>query len=212
MKVAIAGQNIVLLPDRGAFWEEEKLLIVSDLHLGKVAAFQKAGIGVPEGAMEDDLRNLKQLIQELRAKRCVIVGDLIHARAGLSEGVIDFFAKWLDEIDCKVDLVFGNHDKALVKHLPESWNLKLHRTELKLGPFCFCHIPALKEGYFVWSGHIHPEIVLKSGTDRLRLRCFQIFEGQAVLPAFSTFVGGSYVKKHKGSQVFVIAGNQVIEV
>lgn len=210
--IIIRDQHIRLLPKRAAFWQEQSTLIVSDLHLGKATAFRKSGIAIPEGAMESDLYSLKQLIQDTQAKRCIVVGDLIHSSLGITESVKALFRDWLESLSCEIDLVVGNHDRSLVKSLPKEWNLSMHIQKLLIPPFCFCHIPTLKEGYFVWSGHIHPEIVLKSGVDRVKLRCFQVFEEQAILPAFSSFVGGSYVKKNEINRIFAIANDSIIEI
>jgi len=64
----------------------------------------------------------------------------------------------------------------------------------------------------VWSGHIHPQITLKSGKEHLTLRCFQIFTHLGILPAFSSFVGGAPIKREKNSRIFVTTGQEVIEV
>lgn len=212
MIITLKQQQIELLPQRAAFWKEQRTLIVADIHLGKAMAFRKAGIPIPEGAMERDLHSLKKLIEETQSKRCIVVGDLIHSASGISESVKELFKVWLESITCEIDLVVGNHDRSLVKNLPDEWNLNLHLQKLIIPPFCFCHIPTLIDGYFVWSGHIHPEIVLKSGVDRLRLRCFQVFEEQAILPAFSSFVGGSYVHKNEINRIYAIADHQIIEI
>lgn len=210
--ISLRNQHIQLLPERAALWKEQNTLIVADLHLGKATAFRKAGIPIPEGAMEKDLQALKNLVETTEAKRCIVVGDLIHSASGISETVRSQFRDWLESIDCEIDLVVGNHDRSLIKNLPQEWNLSMHVQKLLIPPFCFCHIPTLQEGYFVWSGHIHPEIVLKSGVDRIRLRCFQVFEEQAVLPAFSSFVGGCYVQKNEINRIFAIAEDQIIEI
>ena len=212
IELTLFRQTIKLLPERAAYWVEKKLLIVADIHLGKVAAMQKAGIPVPEGAMEEDLSELARLIEQTGAKKCVIVGDLIHAKNAAVGWVSENFSMWLKKPACQIDLVFGNHDKSLIKHLPSDWALSVHYEQLKIEPFCFSHIPTVVEGYFVWSGHLHPQIVLSNGSDRVTLRCFQIYDAQGILPAFSTFVGGFTIKKEKKSRVFVTTGQEVIEV
>lgn len=212
MKLSIWNQTIHLLPEGAAFWSEEALLIVSDIHIGKAVAMQKAGIAVPEGTMEEDLFNLEKVIRLTNAERCVIVGDLIHAKSGLSDRVKNKFSQWLQNLPCEIELVFGNHDRTLIKNLPNEWKLHPHFDRLVIPPFCFCHIPTQVENYFVWSGHVHPQIILKNGSDRLKLRCFQIFPNMAILPAFSIFTGGSLVRKGPHDRIFVTTGREVIEV
>ncbi len=150
--------------------------------------------------------------EKLGAKRCVVVGDLIHAKAGLSEPIVAMFSEWLKGIDCEIDLVIGNHDRSLQKYLPHEWTLHLHKESYVNPPFCFCHFPCQKEGYFVWSGHLHPQIAIRGKSDRVVVRCFHIGKEMAILPAFSSFVGGSFVQKGKDTKIYGIANDKIIEL
>ena len=58
----IHRQNLWLSPQRSIFWEEEKALIVSDLHFGKTGHFRKSGIAVPQSVYEEDLQRLVDLL------------------------------------------------------------------------------------------------------------------------------------------------------
>ncbi|WP_075883856.1 ligase-associated DNA damage response endonuclease PdeM [Candidatus Protochlamydia sp. W-9] len=212
MKCLIENQTCHFLPQRGVYWEEQKTLIIADVHLGKATTFRKAGILIPDGSMEADLRQLNLLIQNLQPDRCIVVGDLIHATSGLSEYVQNTFTDWLKMLPCDLHLVMGNHDKNLVKYLPKTWSFHIHANHFLMEPFYFCHIPCLQEPWFVWSGHLHPKIELKSRHDRLSLHCFQIFPKLGILPAFSEFVGGSFVKKDSNCNIFGIVDSSVIKL
>ena len=54
----IKGQQLWLSADRCIFWEEEKALIVSDLHFGKTGHFRKSGIAIPPSVYKEDLQRL----------------------------------------------------------------------------------------------------------------------------------------------------------
>ncbi|HEY4936402.1 MAG TPA: metallophosphoesterase, partial [Puia sp.] len=54
----ILDQQFWLTTDRTMFWEEEKALIVSDLHFGKTGHFRKSGIAVPPSVFKEDLQRL----------------------------------------------------------------------------------------------------------------------------------------------------------
>ncbi len=56
-------QTLWLSPARCIFWEEEKALILSDLHFGKTGHFRKSGIGVPQNIYKEDLQRLFTQIQ-----------------------------------------------------------------------------------------------------------------------------------------------------
>ena len=46
---SVAGEKLVLLPERVAYWPAKKALFVADFHLGKAASFRSAGIPLPSG-------------------------------------------------------------------------------------------------------------------------------------------------------------------
>lgn len=211
-KLIIRDQIIKLLPERGVLWEEEKTLIIADIHLGKVALFQKEGIAIPEGSMEEDLLAIGSMIKQTQAKKCIIVGDLIHAKKGLSSEVVRQFSEWQKKTDCEIHLVVGNHDYSLLKKIPEEWSLHLHKESWAWGPFLFSHFPLQHPELFVWAGHIHPKVEIKSRGDRLILRCFQIYKNLGVLPALGSFVGGAFVKKSDDCEIYVIADDEVLRL
>jgi DNA ligase-associated metallophosphoesterase len=212
MIVTIRAQTCHLLAQKAVFWEEKKTLILADIHIGKGTVFRKAGIPIPEGIMDDDLNNITTLINHFQAEKCIIVGDLIHAKSGLSEDVKLKVSLWLQSLRCEVHLILGNHDKHLIKNLPQEWSLHTHLEGLLIEPFYFSHFPIPHEKWFVWSGHLHPKVELSNKYDRLVLRCFQIFDNLGILPGFGFFVGGTIVKKSKNCKIYAIADEVVIKV
>src|SRR5579864_1459815 len=80
-----------LTTDRTMFWEEEKALIISDLHFGKTGHFRKSGIAVPPSVYKDDLQRLITLIQYFQPSQLIIVGDFFHSVANKE---IELFRKW----------------------------------------------------------------------------------------------------------------------
>ena len=51
----ILDQSFWLTTERTMFWEDEKSLVVSDLHFGKTGHFRKSGIAVPAMVYKEDL-------------------------------------------------------------------------------------------------------------------------------------------------------------
>lgn len=208
----IRNQTCHLLAEAAVFWEEQKTLILADMHLGKEAVFQKAGIPIHQGILEDDLMRLARCIKRVQAKRCIIVGDLIHAKSGLTENVTRRVSQWLHQVGVEVHLVAGNHDRVLLQALPSSWPITMHTDGFAEGPFYFSHHPRHHPKGFVFAGHIHPKCEIGNQHDSLVLRCFQIFSDLAILPAFGFFIGGTLVRKSEACKIYVIADEQVIEV
>lgn len=211
MKLIIRKTEVHLLPEKALYIPKMKLLAVADLHLGKDTTFRRAGISVPEGSMKSDLERLSHLLKKYDVETCVITGDLIHARSGLTEQVSELIKLWCNKQTCKFVLVLGNHDKALKKLKQLNWNLEIVE-EYTREPFHFVHEPLLKRGYFVWCGHIHPVINLEAKHDRLRLPCFHIQSRVGILPSFGAFTGGYTIRPSEKDKIYVTTGQEVIKI
>ena len=70
---------MLLLPEKAIFWAEEQMLIIADVHLGKVGHFRKAGIAIPKRMEQDDLAMVSDLIQEYEPVSIIFLGDLFHS-------------------------------------------------------------------------------------------------------------------------------------
>ena len=211
----IDEQHLILSNERTLFWENEKTLIVADLHVGKTGHFRKAGIGVPAGVYKDDLHRLLAQILFFKAEKLVIVGDLTHSVANLE---MDLFRKWRKDFSTlDVHLVKGNHD-ILDNRWYEEADITVHNQPLAIHHFLFVHDilkPILKidPGHYVFSGHVHPGITIRGrGKQSLRFPCFYFNERFAVLPAFSKFSGLALIAKKKTDHVFAIVNSELIEV
>ncbi|WP_051190506.1 ligase-associated DNA damage response endonuclease PdeM [Kaistella palustris] len=186
LEKTIQNVNLTFTNQRALFWNEEKMLIVSDLHVGKSAHFRKNGIAVSSEILHADLQKLEDLIQYFGAEKIVIVGDLFHA--GYNSD-LEIFRKWRYQFSQEFILIKGNHDR-LSCEIYEGLGLECHDRELLQPPFHFSHDPEIygHESFYI-SGHIHPGFVLQGRNERIRLPCFAVSESQIVLPAFSKFTG-----------------------
>ena len=59
---SVAGETLVLLPERAAYWPARKSLFVADFHLGKAATFRRAGIPLPSGTTSENVERLGRAI------------------------------------------------------------------------------------------------------------------------------------------------------
>lgn len=205
-------QNLLLLPEKAIFWEEEQILIVADIHLGKVGHFRKAGIAIPKKMEQDDLAELSDLIHRYRPKTVLLLGDLFHSELNNDW---DWLVLWRSLfIDLRMILVLGNHDilnKALY------YDLRFELFEhFDAGPFRFTHEPVEKQflantDFYTISGHIHPGVVLEgAGRQMLTLPCFHFGKRQAILPAFGKFTGKVSMKNSKEDQIFAVLQDKII--
>jgi DNA ligase-associated metallophosphoesterase len=200
----IRGQQLWLSPHRCLYWEEERSLILSDLHFGKTGHFRKAGIAVPQSVYREDLLRLLSLIQYFQPKQLLIVGDLFHSRENKE---LDLFLRWRDDFpDLGFRLVLGNHDI-----LRADWYVKagivVNEGVLGMGGFAFVHDieDAEESGPYYFSGHLHPGIRINGmGKQSLQFPCFYFGGEYAILPAFGRFTGTVSIDPGAESNVFAI--------
>jgi len=210
VRVDIAGEEIWLMPERTAYWPRLGWLICADLHWGKAETFQHWGLPVPSAVLEKDLARLSSAIAQTGATKIVVIGDLVHARVGLSEGVRERVANFFKAVNVPMLLIRGNHDRAL-REIPAGWVMEIIEGSLDEGPFRFRHDDGPSGGLFQWLGHLHPLWVTKGAGDRLRLPCFWIQERALTLPAFSAFTAGQVVKAGLRDRIFLPVEDAVLE-
>ncbi|AEW01337.1 metallophosphoesterase [Niastella koreensis] len=209
----LLDQQLWLSAHRSVFWEEEKALIVSDLHFGKTGHFRKSGIAVPQAVYKEDLQRLVHLIQYFQPRQIIAVGDLFHSHQNKE---LELFQRWRHDFpDLPVHLVKGNHDI-----LHESWykqcNIHVIDEELQLGAFRFRHdldtVTPNDTDYF-FSGHIHPGIRLRGAAKQsLSFPCFYFAKAFCVLPAFSRFTGIAIVRPEDEENVFAIVNDNIVQL
>lgn len=201
----ILDNTFLLSADRCLFWEEEKILILSDLHFGKTGHFRKEGIAVPQAVLKEDLQRFVTLIQNFKPDKIFVIGDMFHSHANKE---LDFFLKWRkDFASLSIELIKGNHD-ILKAGWYSNAGINVISDQLSVGNFIFAHDITnceLKESQYAFSGHIHPGISISGpGKQSLRFPCFYFGKQYAVLPAFSRFTGTYPVKSKRGETVYAI--------
>lgn len=207
------GETFRLMPEKAIYWESERALIVADLHLGKAATFRAAALAVPESTTWDTLERLDRCIALTNPQRLVVLGDVVHARRGMTETLIHTVCAWRERHPrLTMQVITGNHDRH-AGALPQAWCME-NLTELHHHPpFVLRHHPDAVPGAYVLAGHIHPAVRLyPHGRGSLRLPCFSFGKHAAVLPAFGAFTGMADIEPLKTDKTFVIAANEVLEV
>lgn len=212
--LTLLNQHLWLSPERVIYWEEEKALILSDLHLGKTGHFRKSGIAVPQQVYKNDLHRLVQSIQHFQPKQLIIVGDMFHSHANKEH---DWFLKWRNDFShIEMHLVEGNHD-ILDKEWYQNSGLELHTGTYSSGPFNFTHdntdTQTDTSATYQFSGHLHPGILVRGlGKQSLRFPCFYFGKEQGILPAFGGFTGVALVDPQPGDKVYAIVENSLIKM
>ncbi len=159
----VADQPALLLERPG-----EKILVVSDVHLGWEVSLSHQGIHVPS-QVPRLLEKLRKIIVETRPDRLVLLGDVKHAVAKVEleewKYVPEFFDSLVEMIP-DVQVIPGNHDGNLEPLTPP--NVKIGSSE----GLAFWQTVGLFHGHawpsppllgckFLVMGHLHPVVLFK---------------------------------------------------
>lgn len=206
--ISINQQDFILHPTGAVFWQQQEVLLISDVHLGKVMHFRKHGVAVPGHAISRNFERLDNALGYFHPRKVVFLGDLFHSK---KNNEWDLFADWVSSIDAEIILVAGNHDIISPKHYQDLQIVVC--SELQMGGFLLTHHPEERKGFFNFSGHIHPGIELRGmGRQSLRLPCFFRKPNQMILPAFGEFTGKYFLVPTQDDCVYAIAKEEVVLV
>ena len=207
--VQVAGESLLLLPEKAIYWPREKMLIIADIHFGKAAAFRALGVPVPRGTTSENLAGLDALVAAHGARQVVFLGDFLHARAAHASSTQLAMLAWRQRHpELALMLVRGNHDLH-AGDPAAALGIALVDEPHAIGPFAFCHHPGVDAPGYRLAGHVHPVYVLATRFDALRLPCFVVGSQGLILPSFGSFTGGHAVKPGPGDHIYVTSGDAV---
>jgi DNA ligase-associated metallophosphoesterase len=171
----------------GALWfERDRVLVVSDLHLEKGSAFARRGMMVPPYDTRETLRRLAALLRRYRPAGVIALGDTLHDQRGMDRiGAAD--AETFRTLRTGMDWIWitGNHDPVV----PASLGGTVADT-IRLGDIVLRHEPSVIPQGFEIAGHLHPAGRIRLRGKAVRRRCFVIDAQRCVMPAFGAYAGG----------------------
>ena len=207
--ITVQNEIFTLTNQRALFWEAQKTLVLSDLHIGKTAHFRKNGIALANQIMKNDLERLSILIEYFQPEKFVVVGDLLHAG---DNSDVDEFCTWRNRYpDLGFYLIEGNHDR-ISKPLESKLCLNYKSKSLELNGFTFIHDFEKKHPNLQITGHIHPGFMIHSAVKKIRLPCFVLTDKQLLLPAFSEFTGLDTKNIPKNGKFYVFTDAEIYEI
>ena len=203
IKRVINGEEFIFDKRRVIYWPRRRALIAADLHWGKTHYFRQHGRALPEEAFEKELNILSDVFKDYETKTFLVLGDLIHHEKSLTPELLRRISWFRHYHPCELLLLQGNHDRYT--DFPESWGI-IQEPELRLDGFLFVHeeIKKGKEAHFVFSGHLHPMVSLKSGFEKIRAPAFVLSSQSCYLPAFARLSGGVEIKLNAHSEALVV--------
>ena len=194
-------QKGIEIIDLALYLKKEKILVISDLHLGYEEALNRQGILMPRFQFEEIIKKLKTILKKVNPEKIIINGDLKHEFGTISKTewsqtiqLIDFFK------NKEIILIKGNHDNILGP-IANKKNVKLLQ-EYNVGDILFTHgdkIPK-KLNKTIIIGHEHPAVSFPGRKDQ-KYKCFLKgkFERKTliVMPSFYLISQGTDIIKQK---------------
>ena len=198
--VDVAGVTFVADLSGALFWEEQSLLVVSDLHLEKGSSFAARGVLLPPYDTVATLGRLAAVVARHAPRMVIALGDSFHDRSAhgrLSVPDRDTIAG----LQAARDWIWiaGNHDPALPSTLG---GVVAH--EVEIGPIAFRHEPTGASGEI--AGHLHPKARVSARGRSMERRCFACDGARAVMPAFGAFAGGLNIRDAAFAKIFQTLG------
>lgn len=181
----LAGAFLTACASGALWWRAERVLTVSDLHLGKAERLaRRTGALLPPYDTAETLTRLAADIEACDPATVICLGDSFDddtaARdlPGPAAGrLLAMMAgrRWI--------WIAGNHDPG--DAAPGGTQL----AEARLGALTFRHVakPGAKGEI---SGHYHPKARLSLGGRRVSRACFLADRARAILPAYGAYTGG----------------------
>jgi DNA ligase-associated metallophosphoesterase len=196
----ICGITLVADLSGALFWEEERLLVVSDLHLEKGSSFASRGVLLPPYDTAATLGRLGAVMARHDPRTVIALGDSFHdrdAHGRLSAPDREAIAA----LQVRRDWIWiaGNHDPALPDDLGGAV-----ASEVAVGPIVFRHEPTGANGEI--AGHLHPKARVATRGRSVERRCFAADGERVVMPAFGAYTGGLSIRDIAFTKIFQTLG------
>jgi len=198
--VDIAGVTLVADLSGALFWEEQRLLVVSDLHLEKGSSFATRGVLLPPYDTTATLSRLAAVVMRHDPRTVIALGDSFHDRSA-HERLSASDHEALVELRARRDWIWisGNHDPALPSNLGG-----VVAAEVAIGQIVFRHEPTGAAGEI--AGHLHPKARVSTRGRSVERRCFACDGERAVMPAFGAYTGGLNIRDAAFAKIFGTPG------
>jgi DNA ligase-associated metallophosphoesterase len=196
----IAGITLLADLSGALLWDEQRLLVVSDLHLEKGSSFAARGTLLPPFDTIATLSRLSAVIARYNPRTVIALGDSFHDRDAHTR-LSDVDRATLTALQAARDWIWisGNHDPALPPDLGGSV-----ASDIAIGAITFRHEPTGACGEI--AGHLHPKARVATRGRAMERRCFACDGERAVMPAFGAYAGGLSIRDAAFAKIFQSLG------
>jgi len=186
LAIDYAGSELLLDPAGVAYFSEDRILAVSDLHLEKGSSFARSRIYLPPYDTAATLARLAATVAKYDPATIISLGDSFHddeASARMPDEAVDAIGAIAQGRE--MIWVTGNHDPSPPENVPGQ-SVEM----LALGRMAFRHIPDTAEFGHEVCGHLHPCARIVGRGRAVRRPCFASDGVRLILPSFGEFTGG----------------------
>ena len=193
-KKRVLNYDIIFDIEGALFINQNRYLIISDLHLGKSISMNNNGHVIPTYDLNETIFKLKRIIKKYKPLKVILLGDNFHDKYSILH-LNNKFLNQLKEITKVVQFIwiYGNHDEELMRKDKIYGKFVKNYIEKKL---FFTHIKKKRNSYFEFSGHFHPKTYILVNNSRFYYKCFVLGKDFCILPSFGPYTGGLDVKSH----------------
>jgi len=192
----VAGISFAVDLAGALFWEEQGLLVISDLHLEKGSSFATRGVLLPPYDTAATLSRLASIVAQRDPRVVIALGDSFHDRLA-HERLSPADRDAVTALQAGRDWMWisGNHDPALPRDIGGTV-----ADEVAIGPITFRHEPTGRRGEI--AGHLHPKARVSVRGRSMERRCFASDGERAVMPTFGAYAGGLSIRDEAFAKVF----------
>lgn len=198
------------------FLEKQKILVISDSHIGYEESLNKQGVLIPRLQFKEILKQLEPVFKQVKPETIVMLGDMKHEFGTISR------QEWRDTLNLldylmskaeKIILIKGNHD-TILGPLADKKGLAV-RDSFFIDNTLFVHghkLPDEKSESFknaktIIIGHEHPAISLRDGPRTEKYKCFLLGKFKKrnliVMPSFNFVTEGTDILQEKLLSPFI---------
>lgn len=194
--MTVSGVNFTADLSGALYWDDERLLVVSDLHLEKGSSFAMRGVLLPPHDTTETLARLDEVIARYQPRAVIALGDSFHDREA-HDRLTAAHRATLATLQTGRDWIWiaGNHDPDLPRDLGGSI-----ASDVGIGPVVFRHEPTGAAGEI--AGHLHPKVRVSRRGRSVERRCFASDGERAIMPAFGAYTGGLSIRDLAFAAIF----------
>ncbi|MBN9015048.1 MAG: ligase-associated DNA damage response endonuclease PdeM [Rhizobiales bacterium] len=194
--MTVSGVSFTADLSGALYWADERLLVVSDLHLEKGSSFATRGVLLPPHDTTETLARLDAVIARYQPRAVIALGDSFHDREA-HDRLTAAHRATLATLQTGRDWIWivGNHDPDLPRDLGGSV-----ASDVGIGPVVFRHEPTGAVGEI--AGHLHPKARVSRRGRSVERRCFASDGERAIMPAFGAYTGGLSIRDLAFAAIF----------